>query len=184
MMKRAPIVVLAIVGCGSNNAKPPDARPIDAPAIDAPGPDGAVQGTHYHYVIDSETVPTTSTIGLDLDGDGIVDNHLGGLYGTLLSVGNVDVQTPVTTEIDDGLQITLIDLQTTSLATATGAGVAIYEGDDPVPAACAGDTDTTCRHQLTGSGSFGVVANTNPALVGDFVGGVLTAGPGDLVLAL
>jgi hypothetical protein len=77
-MRGAALVVLA--AC----SRPPHALD-DAPAPVHPEPTGA----HYHYVVNHIELPTTpaALAGVDLDGDGIVDNNVGSGFAALANAG-------------------------------------------------------------------------------------------------
>jgi hypothetical protein len=162
--------------------------PIDAPpdaAADAPP---LPVGPHYHFVIDHEYVPTNNTqahaYGLDIDGDGAVDNQLGMVLGTLSSMG-LDAQGATNSAVDDGSILMLADVQTTDFTNATNTGFTTYYGADPMPAPC-NTSDTVCRHHLTGTGRFDL-ASTSPRddeLVGPVVAGAFVLGPGHLGVQL
>lgn len=162
---------------------------IDAPvdvAIDAPA---TGSGTHYRYILDSLSWPTTNpdaqADGFDLDGNGRIDNQLGSVNAALVSNGGFDVQTPTDQAIARGDVLMLADLQTTDLTTATGAGYTMYIGTNPSPAPCNGSTDTTCRHHLDGTGTFDVAAMPrDPQLIGAVATGTYTGGPGHLSMQL
>ncbi|HUJ62470.1 MAG TPA: hypothetical protein VLX92_28400 [Kofleriaceae bacterium] len=136
---------------------------------------------HYHYVANKIYVPSNSTeaneYGLDLDGNGTVDNQLGSVLGTLSGQG-FDVQGTVDTAIADGSIILLIDFQAKDLMNTTAAGVQVYLGANPQPPACDGSADTTCGHHLTGSASFDIGSNSpmDAALAGKIVAGTFTGG--------
>src|SRR5215471_2883908 len=84
------------------------------------------EGMHYHYVVNQINVPTNNTqaraYGLDLNGDGTVDNQLGMVLGTLSSMG-FDIQGNINTSVADGGIIVLVDFQTPSFDSAAGAGI-------------------------------------------------------------
>ena len=148
-------------------------------------------GTHYKYVIDTLSVPTSSTEsradGLDLTGDGVVDNQLGQVLGTLSQQG-INAQASVTAGVDQGLIIILGDLQTSdaTFTAATDTGFSAYIGDDPVPAACTSSADTVCRHQFTGTAMFGIdpASPTTNLVTGSIVAGTFTGGPGTISLQI
>ena len=185
---RTASVLLLVAACGSSSSsKAPDAAPDSHafPMIDAPP---MAQGSHTHYVVDSVTVPTSNSqarmLGLDLNGDGTVDNQLGMVLATIASMG-ADPQTLVTHAVDTGTILMLADLQTTAFDTATNAGFTLYTGQNPMPAPCSSSTDTVCRHHLDGTGTFDVAAMPrDPELVGNFVSGVYTGGPGHLPIEI
>jgi hypothetical protein len=172
---------LSFIACGSSNSNTPS-------------------GTHYHYVASRVLVPSQTgdaqKYGLDLDGDGSVDNALGNLL-TALSTQGIDAQVSIDEAVFNGSITLLTDFQTTDFTSAGTAGLQIYLGSDSQPPACntgevvtcgsgAGATCTGCQHDLTGSASFTIAADSpmNAALAGPVVGGQFKGGPGDLSLEI
>src|SRR3569623_1875339 len=175
-MKR---LLLLLAACGSSSPKMPDARVIDAPPDAPPVP-------HIAYVVNALTWPTTAnearTVGFDLDGNGTIDDQFGATLAALRSQGGLDVQTPTDTAIAHGVSITLADVQAPDLS-APSAGFTLYAGTNPKPAPCAGSTDTSCGHHLTGTGSFDVAAMPRDTpIVGPIASSVYAGGPGHLTL--
>jgi hypothetical protein len=144
---------------------------------------------HYHYVVNQVNVPTNNTqaraFGLDLNDDGTVDNQLGMVLGTLSSMG-FKVQDGINQAVADGNLSLLVDFQTKDFNNTSAAGVQAFLGANPNPPACAGSADTVCQHQLSGTASFDIAANspTNAALAGKIINGTFTGGPGNLVLQI
>jgi hypothetical protein len=193
---RYRLALLAFAACGKSSTGHSDAAvdaiaelPVDAPpdsALDAPPPPAG----HHHYVADHEHVPTSTMqarqFALDLGAsttnapDGTVDNQLGNVLSALQGQG-FDVAGATDRAVDTGAMIILLDYRAADLAATLDAGLALDDGADPIPAACASPSDTVCRHHLAGTGSFTVSA-TGPEVGGSVVGGKLTAGPGPLHL--
>ena len=156
------------------------------------GTDGQAppSGPHYTSVASELTVPANNTqareIGLDLNADGTVDNQLGMVLGTLSNQG-FDVQTTVDDAVAKGSIILLLDLQTPSFSSTSGAGLEVKLGDTPSPTPC---TDpaviTTCGKHLAGTGSFTVAAGSaaDSGVDGTITGGVFKGGPGNLSLQI
>ena len=187
-------VGLTLGACSSNPATPDapaaiDAGTPDAVVIDATPPDATVTptGTHYQYVADSLTLPSSSSEatadGLDLNGDGTVDNKLGSVLASFSGQG-FNFQDTVTKSVDDGTTILLGDLQTGDFTTASAVGFSSDQGANPVPAACTDANDTVCRHQFDGSATFDIAADNtiNPPLVGSITDGTFTTGPGNITV--
>jgi hypothetical protein len=147
------------------------------------------EGTHYHYVVDKTLVPTNNNqareYGLDLNGDGTVDNQLGMVLGTLAGMG-FDIQGTLDKSVNEGSIILLFDLQTKSFTSTAAAGISLQLGDNPVPPACNGSADTTCRHHLDGHGMFSIAPDSpqDIALAGKIIGGTFTGGPGNITLQI
>lgn len=171
--------IVLVVGCGSVSAKQPDAA-IDAPA-DAPLPAAT------HYVADRIYVPTNNTearqFGLDINGDGTVDNQLGMVLATLSGMG-FTIQADNAAALDHGAAITLFDVATFGYADSAYAQMAVLVGNNPLPAACTDANDTICRHHLTGTASFGVTPTGATLMAGAFSAGTGIAGPGRVTVQL
>jgi hypothetical protein len=147
-------------------------------------------GPHFTYVTDTVTVPENNTqareIGLDLDDNGTVDNQLGMVLGTLAGQG-LEVQGTLDEAVLTGSIILLLDLQSPSFTSTSGAGLDIKLGENPSPAPCTDpDVLTTCGKHLDGNGTFSVAANspTNAGVDGKIAGGVFSGGPGDITLQI
>ncbi len=189
-MRRLALLLPLCAACGDDgSAKPTDAAvdvPIDMPAdamLDAPPP---IPGFH-HYVMDTLRVPGNNTeardFGLDLDGNGTIDNQLGMVTGTLSGMG-FEVQAATTAQIDHGQVLELFRLFAQTFTSEPVATFTAYVGANPNPAACAGASDTVCRRHLTGSGTFSIAAAspmTQP-LGGTLTNGSMTTQPGHLVV--
>ncbi len=204
-MKRGMVsgaVLVGIAGCGGDGAAVRrdaavmqqdaatdaaiDAAIDAAPPIDAPQPPGA----HYHYVLEKVNIPTTNTeareFGLDLNANGTIDNQLGMVFVTLSSMG-IETEPWTDKQIDTGTELMLADLSALDFTNAQASTFTIYQGSNPMPAACAGSGDTVCRKHLTGSASFtALTAPVDPLLVGNVVNGTYTTatGPGHLTIQL
>ncbi len=163
------------------------------------GDDGGTiipEGPHYHYVANQAFIPTTANQarewGLDLDDNGQVDNQLGMVLSVLASQGGFDLQSTVDAAVAEGDIILLVDVQTSDFSSTAAAGIQVFLGENPTPAACmAGETydemnKTGCGHHLDGSGMFSIAASSpdNAALGGKIVGGKFTGGPGNLSLQI
>lgn len=178
MTIRSLVFVLAC-GCSGVHSNPisPDAHP-DAEEIDAP-PDAPTVLAAHHYIIDSQKIPTTQNearaLGLDLNGDTVVDNQLGMVMDVFATQG-FDVQTPATTAIDRGLALVLVDFEANSF-TSSEARFTLFSGANPQPAPCSSGSDTICRHHLDGTGSFAVSATSahDVPLGGNLSAGVLVS---------
>src|SRR5437868_1216590 len=113
----AALVPMSLVACGGSDG--------------APTPEGA----HTHYVSNKIFVPTSSTesreYGLDLNGDGTVDNQLGATLAALKSQGGFDIQGTIDKAVADGSIILLVDFQTKSFTSSAAAGIQVFLGDNP-----------------------------------------------------
>jgi len=147
-------------------------------------------GVDNTYVIDSVVVPAdqnqAASIALDLNDDGIPDNKVGFLLATLANLADLDIQTAVSDQVQQGGIILLANLKATDLIDATGAGFYVYLGDNPSPAPCVDENDLVCGLHLQGDGTFDVSADspTNAVVVGETTGGQFSGGPGEVTLEL
>lgn len=168
----AALIPMSFVACGGDDGQP------------------TPEGMHYHYVANKVFVPTSSNesreYGLDLNGDGTVDNQLGATLAALKSQANFDIQATIDKSVAEGSIILLADFQSKSFTSSSAAGIQVFLGTNPMPAPCNGSADTTCGHHLDGTGTFDVDTNgpQNAALAGKIVGGTFTGGPGNLTLQI
>jgi hypothetical protein len=183
---RGVVLFLALAatgGCGGPDPLPadPDAmvRPDAAPKLPV--------GPHHPFVIDSIAIPVSNAeaqiMGLDVDGNGDVDNQLGAIVA-LLEANGADINLTVRQQIDRGELIHLADLQATAFDTADDSALYIWKGANPVPPACLDDLDTVCRRHLDGNGSFDV-ATPDPEdamIFGGITGGHYSGSRGVIVL--
>lgn len=171
-------VLCAGAACGNVT----DNKPVDAAMPDAPSP------TIYRWVVDKQRIPTTNAeatqLGLDLNGDGVVDNQLGAVLAAFSAQG-FNQQGTVDTAISRGT-ILMLGEASVGGADPMTATFTMYTGADPQPAPCNGATDVVCRHHLDGNGRFGIAATSahDPPLVGTIANGTLLAGPGHLQVSL
>src|SRR5262245_8261556 len=77
--------------------------------------DPEIRGEHHSFVMSRQDVPGTNTevraLGLDLDGNGTIDNQAGMVLSTLASANFVQSQVRTDWMIDRGGLIQLIDVQ-------------------------------------------------------------------------
>lgn len=168
--------------CGNVTSKP------DAATPDGP-PDAAPLPTAVHrWVINNQLVPESNAeatmFGLDLDGDGVVDNQLGQVLGALVSQG-FDIQTPTDAAIARG-SVLMLGEAGIGIGGTAAASFTMYTGANPQPAACNGANDGTCRRHLQGNAMFDLAASSarDLPLAGTLGNGTLVAGPGHLQVSL
>jgi hypothetical protein len=155
------------------------------------------------YVVRELDFPTNNTqarqFGIDLNGDGTVDNQFGMVMGALAGMG-FGVQQSIDTSIAEGRTITLVRI---AGAAEHGGFSALSElqvlfGTDPQPPACdPGETVTCtttgtmpplctgCAHHLSGSASFSIDPSTpdDAPLIGVASDTAVDFGPGTFSLA-
>lgn len=172
---------LSLVACSSSSGD--DAQPVP-------------EGTHYGFVVNTASVPTSMKMapdfGLDLGGaksgtpDGTVDNRLGEVLGTLAGMG-FKIQDTITTAVNEGGIILLVDFQTKDFMNASATGLSVKLGANPNPAACMGTApNKVCGQHLKGTGTFSVDPKSPAeALVsGKIVNGTFSGGPGNIALQI
>jgi len=145
-------------------------------------------GEHHTYVLNDVKVPANpneaTQFALDVDGDGRPDNALGGLLASLATTAELDLQTGVDTQLAQGSVMILADLQATDLANATGVGLQVFLGGNPVPAACTDVDDMVCGNHFGGDAMFSIAEDYDALVVGNNVNGTFTGGPGDITIEL
>src|SRR3954470_5874764 len=109
------------------------------------------EGQHYGYVVSGVSLPITNKqktdFALDLGAaksskqDGVPDNKLGSLFQFVSAA--VDVQGAITTAVNAGSIILLVDFQTKDLANSSAAGFGVKIGSMPNPPACTNTADPT-----------------------------------------
>lgn len=168
--------LLVPAACGEVNVTP------DAPLDPDTPPAPAV----HRWVISGQVLPRNNPeavmYGLDLDGDGVVDNQLGLVIGALTAQG-FDIQAAADAAIARGT-ILMLGEAAIGGAAPTDATFRMYAGANPQPAPCSGVSDPVCRRHLTGSATFDVMASSaRPPLAGTLANGTLLAGPGVLQIS-
>ncbi len=144
--------------------------------------------TQSTFVINSLQFPTSETTlnqwSLDIDGNGITDNTLGGLLSTLGNfVPNFDISEQITQSIDDGSLILLNSIQSDSFSSSDNVGFSLYQGFDPDIAPCTDPDDpSTCGQHLRGDASFTAQYPTTVSATID--SGTLIGGPGVLNISI
>jgi hypothetical protein len=155
-------------------------------------------GMPHTYVVDQVLLPTKSgegaKYGLDIDGDGQVDNALGNILTALSSAagsGSLNLQGSIDDTVLQGKIILLANLKATALDMATGAALEIFVADSTMvtPQPCTNPsmpTTATCGNHLKGTGTFKVAADSpmDAQIVGKIVGGQFTGGPGTVTLEI
>lgn len=162
---------------------------VDASAQADAGSDAGQLPERRTYVASDLVTPTNAAsanaLGLDLDGDGTVDNAVGQFLASLAALGSeTDANGPTQLAVDQGEIILLFEAEAISFTNGSLDARAL-RGSDPTPAACTNPTDpTTCRQHLAGSGSFTVVAPAPARLAGELTSGTFDVGPGDDLLPI
>lgn len=174
-MRGISLLVALLLACGGNSSGTDAASDVAVVTVDAP----PLAPVYRRWVINHQYIPYSNfhamAWGLDLDGDGIVDNQLGRLFAALFSQG-FDI--PASTEVAlwRGLILMLAE------ADVANATFTMYAGADAQPMPCFGPGDSTCQRHLMGTGSFDIEDGTphNVPLYGSLANDTLIAGPGQL----
>ena len=141
----------------------------------------AGSGTARWYVFDSiavaRTSPEATAHALDLDGDGEVDNKLGGLFAALDVQSSYSLGSRTASAVTTGRLIELQSIDASDFDDSEVAAVGLARGAD-----LDGDPDDN----FSGSESFEVVpvAGAGGLLYGAIEGGELAAGPGRAAIQL
>jgi hypothetical protein len=183
MIQTRSIVIISLVaaaGACATNPEDPCYRDPDA-CIDS-------SGEHHRYVVSRVTLPESAvearSLGLDLDGDSEVDNQLGGLLQGIGNLTGLELNSVLNEAIARGEITLLVDVQTPSFDSASGAGARLLVGANPSIAPCDSDDDAVCGHHLVPGASFDVDDSRfiRAAVAGDVAGGQFDGGPSHVSL--
>ena len=155
-----------------------DAGVADSGFVEFDANPACVGTTEFQYVLSELRVPTSAgeanIFALDIDGDGLADNALGGLLGALVSTSGVEFQTVLDEQIARGGLIQLASLEADEVASSKCASMEMFLGDMPSPQACENPSNlATCGQHLLGDASFNVATSTptTSPIVGRIVSG-------------
>lgn len=179
MSRALGLAALLAAGCDGVFTRPfgsgvPDAAsdgPVDDPALDAPP---AV----HRYVMSSQQLPNlfrgADALGLDLDGDGEVDNNFGKLM-KLISDQGIEPSDAANLAIQRGEVLMLPELVADSF-TDGPATFTLYSGANPDPPPCSLVESPTCGH-LGGNATFDLEPNSahNAPLPGVLIAGEMVS---------
>ncbi|HEY8142327.1 MAG TPA: hypothetical protein VIG06_06640, partial [Kofleriaceae bacterium] len=127
------VLVVGLVGGGCGNddggSTPPDAAPV----ADAAPPDATLPADVW-FVMDSVHVPETasqaSMVALDLDGDQVPDNALGGLLAALHDQADLPIAAEQMKAVEGGLALTLVGLEDLVVGEGGPVSVRVSPGRD------------------------------------------------------
>ncbi|MFH2006371.1 MAG: hypothetical protein ABI333_07285 [bacterium] len=140
-------------------------------------PADCAAGGPYDYIVSELYIPTTSAeaqnIGVDVDGDGTIDNKLGQIMSLLMSQGTGDPNTSINADIDSGDLVIPLRLFVDAFPTDASVLAAAYQG---VP--------LTSPPLFNGTDVVDVAPGspTNQPIGGDLMSGTLDCGPGQLLI--
>lgn len=136
------------------------------------------QGDRYDYIVNQLVVPDLDheNIGVDLDGDGIVDNRLGDILGIIPS-GELNANESIAWAIRDGHFVLLVRLMMDSFQDDYAMAFQLFLGDP---------TADATEDNLTGSGHAAIHEDSSRDLhlCGSVINGYMDAGPGILQVAM
>jgi hypothetical protein len=138
------------------------------------------EGDAYDYIATEVIIPTNATeadqIGVDMDGDGVIDNALGGLVG-IFPTSSSNPNEDIAEAIVEGDYQLLGRLYVSSWPSDEAMAAQIFPGGPK-------DTLDATEDNLTGSGNVHIAFNADRDLhvCGDLVGGDLETCPGELEL--
>ncbi len=159
-LSAALLSLAACSGDNGNDSQLPGPGDADAGESEPPPPPEDLE-KRTAFVISHVQVPTSNTeakeLGLDLDGDGEIDNGLGTVIATISSIsGDLDVQAELSAGLNQGVFILLADLSYDSLNS--GAGVLrLFSGENPSTEPCDGEL---CGQHFNGTTAFGVTVDS------------------------
>jgi hypothetical protein len=180
---------IALTACGGSSGDDTGGpEPID------------MNGTAHTYVVNRVLLPAMAgqgnKYGLDLDGDGNVDNALGNILSALAGAagggGNLNLQGSLDSSVLQAKIVLLANIKATALDTAKGVALEVFIGDPKqvTPAPCDPITDplmdANCGKHLKGTGMFKLTADspTDSHVVGKIIGGTFNGGPGDMTVQI
>lgn len=142
----------------------PDAEPDAALPVDCSS------SSSFNYVLSALTIPQNATeaqnLSLDIDGDNVTENALGGLLGALGSTADLDMQTATDAQVATGSFIQLFGLEAALLTDSSAADVCTFEGASPSIQPCTiPDNLGTCGQHLAGTASFSIAGDGPVATV-------------------
>jgi len=169
--------LVALFGCSDNSDPPPKS---DATITgDAKTGGDASAGLSLQTVMSKMLMPSNAGAhALDLDGNGVKDNHVGRILAALAAANSsLDLQAQLDTQMQNGELLLLNELTAPSLKQTDKATLRAFFGKD---------LDTNAANNFTGSGAFGIgaISPTNAVLHGKITGGQLIAGPGNLAIPI
>jgi hypothetical protein len=139
------------------------------------------EGDEYDYIVSELVLPSGSggeDIGVDIDGDGTIDNKLGAIMG-LIPESETSPNDAVAESITNGSIIMLGRLVVSDWSLDQAMAVQIFQGNtDP--------TADATEDNLTGSGNVLIDDNADRDLYlcGELVDGFVLAGPDEVVVSL
>lgn len=139
------------------------------------------QGTNTDFIVTALTLPHDSTearqMGLDLDGNGDIDNNLGGLIALLSEGQQEDFDREIASKIENGQYIMLLRILADQWPHDETIAVQVFDGDL---------TDDATEDNLTGDGHV-QISSSAPRLdmmCGSLTAPTMVAGPGTMRLPL
>lgn len=193
---RSSVLLAALFAAGCDGVfTHPGSAPADGPhEVDAPAdagadadavagdaaPDAAPLALH-RYVISGERLPgrlaKAQMLGLDLDGDAVIDNKFGDVMRLIAEQG-YEPSVVAMKAVREGDVLLLAELAADSF-TAGPATFTLYTGDNPRPTPCGiTGVDFMCGNHLHGGAMFDLDPATAryPPLAGTLVDGQLVTG--------
>lgn len=112
----------SLAGCESDTCRLPKAETIDSSA------------DTYRYVVKAIAISGSARmaheLAMHIDNDGLVDNLIGAVLGTIGSNSEYDLSAEANALVASGELLQLIDVQTQDFANAAGVGVQVALGKD------------------------------------------------------
>jgi hypothetical protein len=121
---------LAIAACGSEwePSSEPSITPPEQPTLP---PDVNTKTSALQSVVSSITLSTSGQqYGLDLNGDGMIDNQIGRFLGQVKQLVGLDLQADLDEQVANGKALLLYDVIADSLVDANQVQIRAYVGND------------------------------------------------------
>jgi len=140
-------------------------------------PDDCAVGGPYDFIVNDLYIPTNSAeaqiIGVDVDGDGNIDNKLGQIMALLMAQGTGDPNTGINNDIDQGDLVFPLRLYADMFPTDASVIAVAYQGQPLSSAPLFNGTDVV---------DIEPGSPTDMTLGGDLQTGDLDCGPGQLLI--
>ncbi|MCA9669056.1 MAG: hypothetical protein KC503_25850 [Myxococcales bacterium] len=164
--------------CSSDSDPPPGGDGgVDGHVSEAGVDAGALPPTALETVVSRLILPKSgSDFAVDLDNDGVSDNHFGRILAALATANpTIDLQQQLETQMARGVLLLLLRLHATALDNASDARVAAFFGRD---------LDADPSNDFSGTNTFGLQQGSPTSLIlrGRLTAGQLEVGPGPLTL--
>jgi len=146
------VLALGLGACGGEEHPPVGQDPQTPQPPQVPSnPPAQPLPSALQSVVSQIQLPLAGNVGMDLDGDGLIDNQIGRLLGELHGLLGLDLQATLDKQLAAGKAIVLYDLRARSL---------VDDSDVELKAFIGADLDGTPANNFSGVESFAVKGST------------------------